>query len=47
MSNKKGFCVAPFRNAEFQSNGLVWQCCFGVVIEEETNYQNIQIFTNF
>ena len=33
--NKKGFCVAPFRNAEFQSNGLVWQCCSGYWSDEE------------
>lgn len=29
MKNKKGFCVAPFRNAEFLSNGEVWQCVSG------------------
>ena len=40
MSNKKGFCVAPFRNAEFQSNGLVWQCCSGAWSEEEKRWVN-------
>lgn len=27
MSNRKGFCVSPFRYAEFTENGDVWQCC--------------------
>lgn len=25
--NRKGFCVSPFRYAEFRENGDVWQCC--------------------
>jgi len=38
--NKKGFCVAPFRNAEFLSNGEVWQCVSGGWDESQKRWVN-------
>jgi hypothetical protein len=38
--NKKGFCVAPFRNAEFLANGEVWQCVSGGWSESEKKWKN-------
>jgi MoaA/NifB/PqqE/SkfB family radical SAM enzyme len=40
---RKGFCVAPFRNAEFLVNGEVWQCCSGYWVEELKKWQNAWI----
>ena len=41
--NKKGFCVAPFRNAEFLTSGEVWQCVSGGWSEEEKRWINAWI----
>ena len=43
MKNKKGFCVAPFRNAEFLTSGEVWQCVSGGWNEEEKRWINAWI----
>ena len=43
MTNKKGFCVAPFRNAEFLTSGEVWQCVSGGWSEEEKRWINAWI----
>jgi hypothetical protein len=43
MKNKKGFCVAPFRNAEFLSNGEVWQCVSGGWDESQKRWVNAWI----
>jgi len=43
MKNKKGFCVAPFRNAEFLTSGEVWQCVSGNWSEEEKRWVNAWI----
>ena len=45
MANKKGFCVAPFRNAEFLTSGEVWQCVSGGWNEEEKRWINAWITT--
>jgi len=37
MSNRKGFCVSPFRYAEFRKNGDVWQCCVNWIPEPMGN----------
>jgi len=43
MANKKGFCVAPFRNAEFFHTGEVWQCVSGGWSDEEKRWINAWI----
>jgi len=43
MPNKKGFCVAPFRNAEFFHSGEVWQCVSGGWSEQEKKWLNAWI----
>jgi hypothetical protein len=43
IKNKKGFCVAPFRNAEFLTSGEVWQCVSGGWSEEEKRWINAWI----
>jgi hypothetical protein len=40
---RKGFCVAPFRNAEFFHDGKVWQCVSGGWSEEEKRWVNAWI----
>lgn len=45
MKNKKGFCVAPFRGADFLTSGEVWQCCNGGWVEEEKRWVNAWILT--
>ena len=45
MANKKGFCVAPFRNAEFFHSGEVWQCVSGGWNEKERRWVNAWITT--
>ena len=37
MANRKGFCVSPFRYAEFRKNGDVWQCCINWIPEPMGN----------
>ena len=41
--NKKGFCVAPFRNAEFLANGEVWQCVSGGWSESENKLFLVEV----
>jgi hypothetical protein len=43
MKNKKGFCVAPFRNAEFLTSGEVWQCVSGGWDEAQKKWLNAWI----
>ena len=45
MKNKKGFCVAPFRHADFIVSGEVWQCCNGGWVEEQQRWVNSWITT--
>jgi len=45
MKNKKGFCVSPFRHADFLVNGEVWQCCNGGWVEEQKRWVNAWITT--
>lgn len=45
MKNKKGFCVSPFRHADFLVNGEVWKCCNGGWVEEEKRWVNAWITT--
>ena len=44
-TNKKGFCVAPFRHADFIVSGEVWQCCNGGWVEEQQRWVNSWITT--
>jgi len=44
-NNRKGFCVAPFRSADFLVSGEVWQCCNGGWSEEEKRWVNAWILT--
>lgn len=37
MANRKGFCVSPFRYAEFRKNGDAWQCCINWIPEPMGN----------
>jgi MoaA/NifB/PqqE/SkfB family radical SAM enzyme len=41
--NKPGFCVAPFRNAEFLKNGEVWQCVSGHWSDQQKKWINAWI----
>ena len=43
MKKRKGFCVAPFRNAEFFHDGKVWQCVSGEWKEDEQKWKNAWI----
>jgi len=45
MKNKKGFCVSPFRHADFLVSGEVWQCCNGGWVEEQQRWVNAWITT--
>ena len=45
IENKKGFCVVPFRHADFIVNGEVWQCCNGGWVEEQKRWVNSWITT--
>lgn len=45
INNKKGFCVAPFRQADFLESGEVWQCCNGGWVEEQQRWVNSWITT--
>jgi hypothetical protein len=45
MKNKKGFCVSPFRHADFLVSGEVWQCCNGGWVEEQQRWVNSWITT--